>query len=75
MNHFSFYQSLCLHCPKWSLQIDPYARNLSGSQTQASIYLFKVSNRNTGERCEICTKLTIKATKDVISDDFILNIF
>ena len=26
----------------------------------ATIYLFKVSNRNTRERCEICSKLTIK---------------
>ena len=24
------------------------------------IYLFKVKNRNTGKRCEICSKLTIK---------------
>ena len=26
----------------------------------ANIYLFKVSNRNFGKRCEICPKLTIK---------------
>ena len=26
----------------------------------AGIYLLKVSNRNTGTRCEICSKLTIK---------------
>ena len=26
----------------------------------ASIYLFKVNNRNTRKRCEICSKLTIK---------------
>ena len=26
----------------------------------ASIYLLKVNNRNTGTRCEICSKLTIK---------------
>ena len=26
----------------------------------ASIYLFKVSNRNTIKRCKICSKLTIK---------------
>ena len=24
------------------------------------IYLFKVNNRNTGKKCEICSKLTIK---------------
>ena len=28
--------------------------------TPANIYLFKVNNRNTGKRCEICSKLTIK---------------
>ena len=27
---------------------------------QAGIYLLKVNNRNTGTRCEICLKLTIK---------------
>ena len=27
---------------------------------QAGIYLFKVNNRNTRARCEICSKLTIK---------------
>ena len=26
----------------------------------ANIYLFKVNNRNTRKRCEICSKLTIK---------------
>ena len=26
----------------------------------ADIYLFKISNRNTSTRCEICSKLTIK---------------
>ena len=26
----------------------------------ANIYLFKVSNKNTSKRCEICSKLTIK---------------
>ena len=30
------------------------------SQFPANIYLFKVSNRNTRKRCEICSKLTIK---------------
>ena len=29
----------------------------------ANIYLFKVNNRNTRKRCEICTKLTIKKTE------------
>ena len=30
----------------------------------ANIYLFKVNYRNTGKRCEICSKLTIN-TNDV----------
>ena len=29
----------------------------------AGIYLFKVNNRNTRTRCQICSKLTIKTTK------------
>ena len=31
----------------------------------AGIYLFKVNNRNTGTRCEICSKLTIKTPECV----------
>ena len=27
---------------------------------QASIYLFKVKNKNTRERCEVCPKLKIR---------------
>ena len=27
----------------------------------ANIYLFKINNRNTRKRCEICSKITIKA--------------
>ena len=30
-----------------------------------NIYLFKVNNRNTRKRCEICLKLTIKHQNDV----------
>ena len=30
------------------------------STNPAGIYLLKVNNRNTGTRCEICSKLTIK---------------
>ena len=30
------------------------------SNNQAIVYLFKVDNRNTRKRCEICLKLTIK---------------
>ena len=32
----------------------------SDSRNPAGIYLFKVDNRNTRTRCEICSKLTIK---------------
>ena len=32
----------------------------------ANIYLFKLNNRNTRKRCEICSKLTIKTPDDVI---------
>ena len=32
---------------------------LNNSYT-AGIYMFKVNNRNTRKRCEICSKLTIK---------------
>ena len=32
----------------------------------ANIYLFKVNNRNTRKRCEICWKLTIKTPDDVV---------
>ena len=36
------------------------------------IYLFKVNNRNTRTRCEICSKLTIK-TPERRSGVFIVN--
>ena len=31
----------------------------------ANIYLFKVNNKNTRKRCEICSKSTIKTSNDV----------
>ena len=33
---------------------------LKSTKHLAGIYLLKVNNRNTGTRCEICSKLTIK---------------
>ena len=30
------------------------------NRVPANIYLFKVNNRNTRKKCEICSKLTIK---------------
>ena len=35
----------------------------SNNSIPAGIYLFKVNNRNTGTRCEKCSKLTIKTLK------------
>ena len=39
------------------MEINAYATSPVG------IYLFKVNNRNTRTRCEICSKLTIKTTE------------
>ena len=42
----------------------------------AGIYLLKVNNRNTGTKCEICSKLTTKTPERCIwhrSDVFIVN--
>ena len=42
----------------------------------AGNYVFKVNNRNTRTRCEICSKLTIKTPKQRLwrpSDVFIVN--
>ena len=33
---------------------------IENTDNPADIYLFKVNNANTSERCEICSKLTIK---------------
>ena len=33
-----------------------------------NIYLFKVNNRNTKKRCEICSKLTIKKHQNDVND-------
>ena len=35
---------------------------LNNLEIPANIYLFKVSNKNTGERCEICSKFTVKTS-------------
>ena len=32
----------------------------------AGIYLFKINNRNTRTRCEICSKLTIKIPVSIV---------
>ena len=41
----------------------------------ANIYLFKVDNRNTRKRCEICSKLTTRHQKDVIDVEVISQFF
>ena len=46
------------------------------SNTPAGNYMFKVNNRNTRARCEICSKLTIKTPERPhlhCSDVFIVN--
>ena len=46
------------------------------SMTPAGNYMFKVNNRNTRTRCEICSKLTIKTPERRYwrrSDVFIVN--
>ena len=41
----------------------------------ANIYLFKVTNRNTGNMCEISSKLTVKIPEQSFSVRLTLNIF
>ena len=47
----------------------------SGNERTDGIYLFKVNNRNTRTRCEICSKLTIKPGVFMVSLLLTLNIF
>ena len=39
------------------------SRRVMSSTNPANIYMFKISNRNTRKRCEICSKLIMKKTK------------
>ena len=43
------------------------AHNHLSSQYPAGNYMFKVNNRNTRTRCEICSKLTMKILLNFIS--------
>ena len=43
--------------------LDVMSSNDLTPSSPANIYLFKVNNRNTSERCEICSKQTIKTPK------------
>ena len=49
----------------WRYQenINVYFRFQSRWYIPDNIYWFKITNRNTGKRCEICSKLTIKTSK------------
>ena len=51
-----------LHFDEVTAHVDKFLFNVHCKNTRlsAGIYLLKVSNRNTGTRCEICSKLTIK---------------
>ena len=40
-----------------------------------NIYLFKVNNKNTRERCEIYSKLTIKIPDRIVNFEHILHLF
>ena len=51
-------------------------RSFNESYCPANIFLFKVSNRNIGKRCEICSKLRINTSEQSRwqrSDVFIVN--
>ena len=37
--------------------------HMAAKQILARNYMFKVNNRNTKTRCEICSKLTLKTTR------------
>ena len=51
-----------------------FAGNILISKNIPSYYLFKVSNRSTRKRCEICSKLTIKTPKRRRSSVIIVNL-
>ena len=65
-----------LHLSHWAIIVYPkidiiycIAANLKiskiiiGYYLKAGNYMFKVNNRNTRERCEICSRLTIKTSR------------
>ena len=55
----SFFNAACIHF--WYVQ--PYGKPLHSNFNSQPVhnYMFKVNKRNTRKRCEICSKLTIKA--------------
>ena len=42
---------------------EEFISNFCTTKVTANIYLFKVINRNTRKKCEICSKLTIKTSE------------
>ena len=48
------------HCRKWQKRKTKIKNLRNLTISLPNIYLFKGNNRNTRERCEICSKLTIK---------------
>ena len=50
-------------------KFDSYIKHIWANYP-ANIYLFKVNNRNTRKRCEICSKLTIKHQNDELWTHF-----
>ena len=48
-----------------------FNENVYRNNSPASNYMFKVNNRNTRTRCEICSKLTIKTPEDAIGVVFV----
>ena len=62
----------------WILKIDHFIDKPKGllEPAQANIYQFKVNNRKTRNRCEICSKLTIRSLMSVSKSSLLtLNIF
>ena len=59
-NSVTHFMHLLFFCSLWKHQDTGISRCFQGYRDPASIYLFKVNNRNTRARCEICSKLTIK---------------
>ena len=50
----------------------PDTLDLPSRNSSASNYMFKVNNRNTKARCEICSKLTLN-TPECVSSVYIVN--
>ena len=58
-------QTLQLTSHRFSIKHTYYHTQLVSIVISANIIMFKVNNRDTGQRCKICSKLKIKTTKRV----------